>query len=593
MSFRIRLFLAFAIVVGLSVGTVSWRVSTNMRTRFAQLEEQRTQALLAQFRGEFSSRCSDVERRLEQIARKEPISRLIVDLNRTDMDFSSWVNEATGLAQAHDLDFLELVAGDGAIISSAQWPARFGYIEDLILKWNVQPGAHAFLEPIELPEEVVLGIIAIRAVQAGNNRLYVIGGLRLDRSVLSTIALPEGMRVLLYRNAGGAFSSELLTGTKGPVAQAKALAPLILEVQQKNQELRRSVDWSADPSESETVQAIPLMGRDRQLLGILFVANSRKDLVRLATYIRSRAVLVGAFGIGLGLLVAWWASARVTRPVKLLVQGAREVAAGNWNAQVNVTRNDEIGRLAATFNKMTQQLVDQRERLLQAERVAAWRELARRLAHELKNPLFPLQITVENLKRAKEQYPEQFDEVFLESTGTLLAELGNLRTIIQRFSDFAKMPAPQLEMVNLNQIVGRAIRLFEAQIQSRTQNPIHLETELATDLKDLLADPEQLTRALQNLILNAMDAMPEGGNLTVRTRWHDNAAHLEIADTGVGLTLEECERLFTPYYTTKQHGTGLGLAIVQSVVSDHGGKISVKSAPGQGTTFRIEFPLRT
>jgi nitrogen fixation/metabolism regulation signal transduction histidine kinase len=271
-----------------------------------------------------------------------------------------------------------------------------------------------------------------------------------------------------------------------------------------------------------------------------------------------------------------------------LAAAAGQVASGNWNVHVAVESSDELGQLAQAFNQMTQQLLEQRDRLVQSERVAAWRELARRLAHELKNPLFPLQITVENLLRAREG--EQFDEVFRESTSTLLAELANLRTIIGRFSDFAKMPAPQLQPVNVNEVVRGALKLFEAQFAAPGKPPVATKIDLDENLAPIQADPDLLHRAVQNLILNALDAMPAGGTLTVRTRPGTGGIRLEISDTGKGLTKEECERLFTPYYTTKQHGTGLGLAIVQSVVSDHGGKISVESEPERGTTFLIELP---
>jgi nitrogen fixation/metabolism regulation signal transduction histidine kinase len=262
------------------------------------------------------------------------------------------------------------------------------------------------------------------------------------------------------------------------------------------------------------------------------------------------------------------------------------VAAGNWGATVEVAGKDEIGQLARAFNRMTHELVEQRERLVQAERVAAWRELARRLAHELKNPLFPLQITVENMQRARDRYPEQFDEVFREGTSTLLAELSNLKQIVGRFSDFARMPAPEMQMVNCNELAAGTMRLFEAQL---AQARIHAVLLLDPRLRPIQADAEQMTRVLRNLILNAIDAMPEGGTLTVRTVALGTGTRLEVSDTGQGLTPEECQRLFTPYYTTKTHGTGLGLAIVQSVVSDHKGRISVESEKGQGTTFRIDL----
>jgi two-component system nitrogen regulation sensor histidine kinase NtrY len=196
--------------------------------------------------------------------------------------------------------------------------------------------------------------------------------------------------------------------------------------------------------------------------------------------------------------------------------------------------------------------------------------MARRLAHELKNPLFPLQVTVENLMRAKQKSPEMFEEVFHEGTATLLAEIDNLKTIISRFSEFSRMPQPQRQPMQVNEVVRSVLRVFQAQLQNKDNHQI----------------------VLQNLVLNAIDAMPQGGNLAIRTAAAGDRIEIAVSDTGSGLTKEECGRLFTPYYTTKQHGTGLGLAIVQSVVSDHGGQISVESTKEKGTTFRIELPRR-
>jgi two-component system, NtrC family, nitrogen regulation sensor histidine kinase NtrY len=280
----------------------------------------------------------------------------------------------------------------------------------------------------------------------------------------------------------------------------------------------------------------------------------------------------------------------VTKPVEQLALAAQEVAAGNWNARVDVAGKDELAVLAESFNRMTAELLAQKERLMQAERVAAWRELARRLAHELKNPLFPLQLTVENLVRARQQNPEQFEEVFRESSQTLLAEISNLKGIIGRFSEFSKMPQPQMQLVQVNDVIRGVMQLYQAQLDAERKIGVHLQ--LDSSLQPVAADSDLLYRAISNLVLNAMDAMPEGGTLTLGTHADDGNVRIEVADTGSGLTAEECERIFTPYYTSKTHGTGLGLAIVQSVVSDHGGRIHVQSEPGRGTTFVIELPAK-
>ena len=227
---------------------------------------------------------------------------------------------------------------------------------------------------------------------------------------------------------------------------------------------------------------------------------------------------------------------------------------------------------------------------MQSERVAAWRELARRLAHELKNPLFPLLITVENLLRAREQYPDQFDEVFRESTSTMLAEIGNLKTIISRFSDFSKMPTPEMQKVDLNTLLKETVKLFEPQFP-KSGKGISVKVHYDATVPVIEADPVLLRRVVENLLLNAVDAMPNGGILTLQTEQLSSSVAVEVSDTGTGIMAEEARRLFTPYYTTKKHGTGLGLAIAQSVVSDHNGKISVRSKPGEGTTFRIELPV--
>jgi nitrogen fixation/metabolism regulation signal transduction histidine kinase len=400
------------------------------------------------------------------------------------------------------------------------------------------------------------------------------------------------MRALLYRNLEQSFVASALTDVNGTVPQADRFQPLIEQIQKQPQSLVKTMNWSTDAAEAETFHEIPLMGRSHELLGVLLVGSSQRELVLLTRRIIKIAGAAAAAALFVGFLVSLWISARITKPVEELAEGAREVASGRWDTRIDVRGSDEIGQLAKAFNEMTQTLAAQKERLVQTERVAAWRELARRLAHELRNPLFPMQITIENLQKARQLDAKQFLEVFHESTATLKAELANLNSIVGRFSDFSKMPAPQFVRVNVNEALRNAVRLFEPQFNEVGKPTITPELFLTDPLPDIDADPDLLHRAFQNLVLNALDAMPAGGTLTLRTLERDGNVRIEVADTGKGLTQEECSRLFTPYYTTKLQGTGLGLAIVQSVVSDHHGTISVTSEEGRGTTFRIELPQR-
>ena len=200
---------------------------------------------------------------------------------------------------------------------------------------------------------------------------------------------------------------------------------------------------------------------DGTVLAVLVVANSRRALVELQQHIRAIGYGVAGVGILLTIVASLWITSRISRPIEQLADAASAVAAGNWDTQVEISSHDEVGELAQSFNHMTQQLSEQRDRLVQSERVAAWRELARRLAHELKNPLFPLQLTLENLIKARGMPSADFDEIFRESTETLSAEIANLKNIVGRFSDFSKMPKPQLEDVDVADVLRKISALYE------------------------------------------------------------------------------------------------------------------------------------
>lgn len=580
MSFRRRLLLLFAFLVVVSVAAVTLIVSTMARRAFDRANDERTSALVSQFRLEFSRRGEDVARRIQAASSSPEAARMAIAAAQPSPNYNAFLDDAQIVAQAQRLDFLEFCDDRGTIISSAQWPAKFGYTDPLASP--IVPST-PFLKEEEIPGGSALGLFAIRTLPAADRRLNVIGGARLDQSFLSSIDPPAGVRIMLEERTQTTGASQLIT-TSSAVSEPEQLNPLIARVRSTGRDGSSIIHWNTGPDDS--VSAFPLFGEKSDVLAVLLVASSRQIYVDLRNQIRNAALLAAGSGLLLAILLSSWAAARVTRPIESLARAAHEVASGDWTVNVEVDSADEIGQLADSFNRMTRELLDQRERLLQAERVAAWRELARRLAHELKNPLFPLQLTVENLLRSREASPQQFDETFRESATTLLSEISNLKNIIGRFSDFSKMPQPHFQSVHLNDLIQDVIKVHHAQLDKAG---ISCRLELAAS-EPVAADPDLLHRVVSNLVLNAIDAMPEGGTLTLRTGTQQSSVRIDVADSGAGIKPEERDRLFTPYYTSKPHGTGLGLAIVQSIVSDHGGRISVDSTPGRGTTFIIELP---
>jgi signal transduction histidine kinase len=589
MTLRTRLFALVAGAIAATVVLVTWTVSSSARRSFAALDAQRTAAMVAQFRNAFANEGDQVGVRMDRIAGSEPVAHLAADLGRARASYTQFIDEAGPLAAAQGLDFLDIVADDGTIVSSAHWPARFGIRHP----WAMAAArtAHdgsASLEVIETPGGPALGLMAIRSIPIGERRLIFAGGRRLDESFLQSLTPPPGMRVLLYRNVEPEVSRQQLVDAGGHAPPSAPLDPLIARVRQSGEP---STDMIAWPEGDESFNAIPLLGRDRKVLGVLLVGSSGQEVAALVNRIRWAGVGFGALGILFGFLVSYVVSTRVTRPVEQLAAAARTVGAGDWNVSVDQgAASAEIRDLARAFDTMTRQLVEQRDRLVQAERVAAWRELARRLAHELKNPLFPLRVTVDTLRRARTLPPEEFDAFFDESVASLTTGLQNLTTVVARFSDFARMPTPEFAPVALNGVVEQAVSVFRAQLTAPGRAPIALTVDLDPAVGTVRVDAEQIGRVVQNLLLNAIDAMPNGGDLHVRTSRADGRVRVDVSDTGEGLTAEEKERLFTPYYTTKQHGTGLGLAIVQSVVADHSGTIRVESERGRGSVFHIELP---
>jgi len=220
--------------------------------------------------------------------------------------------------------------------------------------------------------------------------------------------------------------------------------------------------------------------------------------------------------------------------------------------------------------------------------VAAWREVARRLAHEIKNPLTPIQLCAERLGRHFQSSPPPTRQLVEECTKTIVGEVESLKSLVDEFSQFARMPAPRRIPTHLPQLVADTLALYNGLFRE-----VRIESTSPPDMPMVRLDPEQIRRVLINLVDNAIEAMDRRGRVAIEIHHGaaDRVVRLVVADNGPGIPEGDRERLFMPYYSTKRRGSGLGLAIVRRIVAEHGGSIEVAANSPQGTRFTIELPL--
>jgi two-component system nitrogen regulation sensor histidine kinase NtrY len=352
--------------------------------------------------------------------------------------------------------------------------------------------------------------------------------------------------------------------------------------------------WSARLAHAPT-REVALAGEGGKPAARLQVAVPSAELERALADVTLGSAAFGFLAVLLATMLGYLIARRITHDLDALVGGAQAVSRGDLEHRVEVRRHDELGELAATFNAMTGELRDSKERLVQAERVAAWQDIARAIAHEIKNPLTPIQMSVETLRKTWATKHPSFQEIFEESTQTVLQEVARLKRIVSEFSQFARLPRPALEPCDLDELVSGALALYKGSVR--------VVSELSGALPAVSADRDQLTQVVLNLLENARHAVASRGSeqsigrITVRTRRREGTigpiagvVELEIEDNGPGFDAAIREKLFEPYFTTKQGGTGLGLAIVRRMVTEHGGRITAHSEPGKGARFVIELP---
>ena len=301
-----------------------------------------------------------------------------------------------------------------------------------------------------------------------------------------------------------------------------------------------------------------------------------------------RGVQLGALlFILLGAAVGYWLADRISDPVERLTLASRRIAAGELSARVFVRTADELQRLVEAFNTMAVELERQRAQLEHTNRLEAWAEMARQVAHDIKNPLTPIQLSAEHLRRVNHDRGEPLSPVLERCVETILSQVRLLRRISAEFSSFAATPVVRREPTDLGALVREVADSYRAGLDHRYA----FEVAVAPDLPSLSLDRLLVGRAFVNVVENALYAMPAGGRPDVTVARHGGDVVVRVSDTGVGMDDEARARIFEPYFSTKTTGTGLGLPIAKRNIDLHGGSVSVESRPGAGTTVTFVLPV--
>lgn len=547
---RLRNQLALTVLL-LSLAQVAAVVPITLRNLRQLLETQETQRLnrvMLTADAVVKRRAADTRHAMEELAQSAELEAVSKEAVKVPPPPTLTTAAAT-LMVPRGLEVLSLLDPLGRTLSSGHLPARIGDLDETLFEVTKTEPDRVRTVLVELSDEAGLhrvpALVSARPVDYGDTRLWAVGGVLLTDS----------------------FAAELhrLTGARVEVSAGDA-----------------TLISAGEPVSKGTVRQLDL---DPATVRLYF---SRSDVVATQGQVLFGLIAFASLGLLLTMVLGLYLSRRITRPLEALTDATRRIASGNLEVKVVETAAGEVKTLIDTFNRMTQDLKTTTDKLVASERIAAWQEVARRLAHEIKNPLTPIKMSLETLLAAGKQGHPKFEQLFLESAGAVLEEVERLRRTVDEFSQFARLPKPKLEPLSLTQLVQQLMQLYAP----HGEPEVRYRLDAAPDVM-VLGDRDQLTQVAVNLVKNAEEAMATtGGTVTVRVVRDGSQALLEVEDEGPGVPDSARARIFEPYVTSKAHGTGLGLAIAARIAEEHSGELKLTSPPGAGARFTLRLPGR-
>ncbi len=563
MTLRLKLALALSTVALLPMGVALALPLLQAERRAAEEASRRLEAVRRQA-GIL------IEREKREVASR--VAQLGSELGRDRPDRQPlWQGSAAArpvalaLAERYGLDHLEIRDVRGALLAVSDADPRSEPVVDLS---TLEEGEVA-LRPVPYPSSAADRRVAyfVRRTEAlGRGAFTLVGGRIVGRPLIEGISEISGQPAALLDGSG------------------------------------RIVDVAGDqPSATpEITGEVPLGDGDWRVRVTVPAGDARESRRALLVAFAGTAPLAVTSALILGMLLA----GGISRPIRALAARAEATAAEAAGGPLSpVQGGDEVYRLALAFDRMLEALSLSERQRGAAERIAAWQEVARRIAHEVKNPLSPIRLAVENLRRTRRKAPEDFERSFEEETATILEEVETLRRLVEEFSLFARLPRPQAVPCDLHQVIAQTLTLFAPRTRAAG---VAVEVADGGLSERVMADPEQIGRALKNILANALDALEDlqpqrERRVTIALRpivvtqggARARFAEIEIRDTGAGFEPEALSRVFEPYFTTRSRrgGTGLGMAIAYRIVTEHGGRIHAGGAPGGGAAITVRLPV--
>ncbi len=569
MTLRAKLAIAFALFAAVPLAATFWPVSRALSRALEAEHAARLDSAVRAVEGELARLGEQASASVADLARSAEAEALARDHASGAAGAAEEAGRAAEWSAARGLDVLSVSERDGRVVSSAHLPGRAGDVDPELaqLFGSAPPGraaprvvARAAAEGVER----LAALVAWAEIGDEGAGLRVAGGRALGRPLAERLASLTGGAIAIRAEDGSTLAEASAPAEDG--GGLRRLTALLGRVGGAAREI------SLGPADVPVAR--------------IEVALASEGLARARALVLASFLAILAAGTLAAAAVGRLLASRVTRPLEALRDAAARVAAGDLDARVDVSATGEVGDLVRGFNEMTGDLARSRARLAQAERIAAWREVARRLAHEIKNPLTPIAMSVETLREAREKGRADFAEIFDEGTRAIGEEVRRLKRIVDEFSRFARLPAPQRAPVSPDEVVSAAIALW-----AEPPAGVAIVREVEPGLPPVHADRDQVVQVLLNLVGNALDAMPRGGTLTVGARAAGGGVAFTVRDTGPGIAPGDLGRVFEPYFTTKEGGTGLGLAIADRIAEEHGGRLEASSAPGEGATFTLTLPV--